>query len=155
MVDHAGERGVTNQVVEYIAQRFAWYGYWYYVGEYYIDAQTSHYTTGIWNAEHDYAVDYVAFFSKGHTYGFPTPERCVRPHRALMARTPYTHIWDREIGDITIGKTHLAVIWHCGTAQAYERYLSMICETCGKYYSFPMAFTTLSRISMVGEICNA
>jgi len=141
------EEEVTNYVVEYIAQQFAYYGYWQYYADYYIDAESGDYDN-LYGIESNPNVENIAVFTKGHTYG----QSCAggTPHRAHMAHTPYSYVFDRDVSDWTQGKTQLAVIWHCGTAQAYTQYGSNYCNYCGDYYTFPMTYTKYNGMSIDG-----
>lgn len=145
--DSVYEEEVTNYVAEYVAQRFAWYGYWQYYANYYIDAEVWDYDD-LYDVESSWEVENVAVFTKGHTYG----ESCGAglPHRGHMAHTAYTYAMDRDISDWTQGKTQLAMIWHCGTAQAYTQWGSNWCWYCNDYYTLPMAYTKYNGMSIDG-----
>jgi hypothetical protein len=67
-----------------------------------------------------------------------------------MAHSEGFTVWDREISGCTQGKTQLAVIWHCGTAQEYQQWANTYCAQCGAYHTLPMAYTKYNGMSMNG-----
>lgn len=147
--DSVYEEEVTNYTVQWIAWQFATYGRLLYYSSYYIDAQPVDYIYPIGIAEHNSNIDHIALFTKGHTYQGP-PYVHQKPHWAHMCHTTGNYVWDLQIAALATGKTKLAVVWHCGTAQSYIQWSSMICDTCGKYYSWPMAYTKYNGMSEDG-----